>query len=128
MWIFWWNILSILSFDYLKLVQKFFQEHYQNTTLPHPSQGTKNPLVTKSEIQKGRVILPIALVLHHSRTSALGRITGGSHITYYTLMFFIAYTFKGQVHVFAGQANCKSLGLQDECNIEIFLSPTPSSS
>ena len=25
-----------------------------------------------------------------------------SHITYYSLMFFIAYTFKGQVHVFAG--------------------------
>ena len=25
------------------------------------------------------------------------------HITYYSLMFFIAYAFKGQVHVFAGQ-------------------------
>ena len=34
-------------------------------------------------------------------------------------MFFIAYTLKGQVHVFA----CKSLVLQDRCNIEIFLSP-----
>ena len=35
-------------------------------------------------------------------------------------MFFIAYTFKGQVHVFE---RCKSLILQDMCNIEIFLSP-----
>ena len=26
-----------------------------------------------------------------------------SHITYYSLMFFIAYAFKGQVHVFARQ-------------------------
>ena len=33
----------------------------------------------------------------------MGRITRGSHLTYYSLMFFIAYTFKGQVHVFAGQ-------------------------
>ena len=35
-------------------------------------------------------------------TCPVGRITRGSHITYYSLMFFIAYTFKGQVHVFAG--------------------------
>ena len=34
------------------------------------------------------------------RTSALGRITQGSYITYHSLMFFIAY--KGQVCVFAG--------------------------
>ena len=33
-----------------------------------------------------------------SRTSALERITQGSHATYYSLMFFIE---KGQVHVFA---------------------------
>ena len=50
-------------------------------------------------------------------------------------MFFIAYTFEGQVHVFAGRVkiashsscrtseNCKSLVLQDKYNIEIFLSP-----
>ena len=31
---------------------------------------------------------------HPLRTSALGRITQRSHITYYSLMFFIAYTFK----------------------------------
>ena len=58
--------------------------------------------------------------------SALERITRGSHITYYSLMFFIAYTFIGQVHdiVFAGQVKiCKSLVLQDKCNIEIFFSP-----
>ena len=35
-----------------------------------------------------------------------------SHITYNSLMFSIAYAFKGQVHVFAGQEK-----------IEIFLSP-----
>ena len=35
-------------------------------------------------------------------------------------MFFIAYAFKGQVHVYAGWVKiCK----QDKCNIEIFLSP-----
>ena len=40
-------------------------------------------------------------------------------------MFFIAYAFNGQVHVFVGRVNqyCKSLVLQDKCNIEIFLSP-----
>ena len=38
-------------------------------------------------------------------------------------MFFIAYALKGQVQVFAGRVkNCKSLVLQDKCNIEIFLS------
>ena len=35
--------------------------------------------------------------------SALERITHGSPITYHSHMFFIAYTFKGQVHVFAGR-------------------------
>ena len=40
-------------------------------------------------------------------------------------MFFNAYIFKRQVHVFAGPVteNWKSLVLQDKCNIEIFLSP-----
>ena len=52
-----------------------------------------------SEIQKGRVILPKHL---SCRTSALRRITR-SLITYYSLMFFIAYAFKGQVHGFAGR-------------------------
>ena len=57
--------------------------------------------------------------------SALGRITRGSHIKYYSLEFFIAYTFKGQVHVLIYRTceNCKPLVLQDKCNIEIFLSP-----
>ena len=41
-------------------------------------------------------------------------------------MFFIAYTFKGQVHVFCRMSeNCKSIVLQDKCNIEIVLSPGP---
>ena len=34
--------------------------------------------------------------------SALGRITRGSHNTYYSRMFIIAHAFKGHVHVFAG--------------------------
>ena len=34
---------------------------------------------------------------------------------YYFCKFFIAYVFKGQVHVFAGQ--------QEKYNIEIFLCP-----
>ena len=44
----------------------------------------------------------------------LGSITRRSHITYYYLMFFIAYTFKGQRHVFAGwgkivsQSSCRT--------------------
>ena len=40
-------------------------------------------------------------------------------------MFFIVYALNGQVHVFVGRVNqyCKSLVLQDKCNIEIFLSP-----
>ena len=38
-------------------------------------------------------------------------------------MFFIAYTFKGQVHVFAGRVKIKSRILQDKYNIEICLSP-----
>ena len=40
-------------------------------------------------------------------------------------MFFIAYAFKGQVHVLIYRTgeNCKSLVLQDKFIIEIFLSP-----
>ena len=44
----------------------------------------------------------------HPVVSALGRITRGIHITYYSLMFFIAYAFKGQVHVFAGRVKIVS--------------------
>ena len=36
------------------------------------------------------------------RMSAFERITWGSHITYYSRMFFVAYAFKGHVHMFAG--------------------------
>ena len=31
-----------------------------------------------------------------------------SHITYYSIIFFIVYAFKGQVHVFAGQVKIVS--------------------
>ena len=46
--------------------------------------NSTRPLVITGEILKGRVILP----------KALESITQGSHITYYSLMFFIAYAFK----------------------------------
>ena len=39
--------------------------------------------------------------------------------SYYSLIFFIAYTFIGHVHVFAGLVKIVS----HKCNIEIFLSP-----
>ena len=42
------------------------------------------------------------------RTSALGRITWGSLITYSSLMFFIAYAFNGHVHTFAGRVKVVS--------------------
>ena len=57
------------------------------------------------------MILPKALVLWDER---FGKNNSKSyyillpHITYYSLMFFIAYAFKGQVHVFAGQVNIVS--------------------
>ena len=38
----------------------------------------------------------------------MGRLTRGSHITYYSLMLFIAYAFEGQVHVFAGRVKIVS--------------------
>ena len=60
--------------------------------IPVRDKSTRRPIVITIEILKGRVILP----------ECFGRFTRGSHITYYSLMFFIAYDFKGQVHVFAG--------------------------
>ena len=42
------------------------------------------------------------------RTSAFERLTQGSCITYYSLTFFIAYAFKGHVHVFAGRVKVVS--------------------
>ena len=44
----------------------------------------------------------------------------------YVLLFFIAYALKGlraSACVCRTSENCKSLVLQDKCNIEIFLSP-----
>ena len=41
-----------------------------------------------------------------------------SHITYYYIMFFITYTFKRQVNVFAGGVTCPAI-------LKIFLSPGP---
>ena len=83
--------------------------------------GDKNstcPLVITSEIKKGRVILPKK---DECRMSALERITPGSHITYYSLMFFIAYTLKGQVHVFAGQVKIES---HSSCRMSAILNST----
>ena len=42
------------------------------------------------------------------RTSAFERNTQGIRITYYSLMFFIAYAFNGHVHVFAGRVKVVS--------------------
>ena len=39
--------------------------------------------------------------------SALGRLTQGSHITYYSLVCFIAYTFKGQVKI-VSHSSCRT--------------------
>ena len=58
--------------------------------------------------------------------SAFERITRGSHIAYSSLMFFIAYAFKGQVHVFAGRvkivshSSCrKSATLKYNCLLKV---------
>ena len=57
------------------------------------------------------------------RTSALGRITQGNHITYYSLTFFIAYTFKGHMHVFAGRvkilshSSCRTSAVLQYCHL-----------
>ena len=42
------------------------------------------------------------------KTSASRRTTRGSRIIYYPLVFLIAYTLKGQVHVFAGRVKILS--------------------
>ena len=41
-------------------------------------------------------------------TRPLVSMSQGSHITYYSLKLFIAYAFKGQVHVFAGRVKIVS--------------------
>ena len=73
-----------------------------------PMAGDKNstrPLVITSEILKGRVILPIALVL---KDECFGK--NYSRKLYYILLpyVFIVYAFKGQVHVFAGRVKIVS--------------------
>ena len=62
----------------------------------------------------------------HCRTSAMGRSTQGSHITYYSLLLFIAYNLRPSACVCRPSENCKSLVLQGTCNIEIFVSPEAS--
>ena len=57
--------------------------------------------------------------MHSScRTSALGRITQGSHIAYYSLMFIIAYPLNGQLYVFAGRVKIVS---HSSCRISAIL-------
>ena len=57
-------------------------------------------------------------------TSALERITRGSHITYYSTLFFVTYAFKGQVHVFAGQVKIVShSSCRTSAILKYFLSP-----
>ena len=57
------------------------------------------PLVIQVKSRKDEQFFPKHLSY---RKSALGQITQGSHIAYYSLMIFIAYDFKGHVYVFAG--------------------------
>ena len=79
------------------------------------------PLVITSEIYKGRVILPKALVL---KDECFGK--NYSRKSCYILLTCVLYCtgFYGTIAcVCRTSENCKSLVLQDKCNIEIFLSP-----
>ena len=78
--------------------------HVNSLYIPGDKNSTRLLVIT-SEIWKGRVILLKALVL---QDECIGKNAQGSHTTYYSLMSFIAYTFKGQVHVFAGQVKIVS--------------------
>ena len=91
----------------LKVLQNAFLEHSvilmtcnKQQSVLKTNRGDKNstrPLLITSEILKGRVILPKALVL---QDECFGK--NYSRKSYYTLMFFIVYAFRGQVHGFAG--------------------------
>ena len=65
-------------------------------------------IVSHSSCRTSAILKYFGPLVVSCRTSALGRITRVSHISYYSLMFFIAYAFKGQVHVFAGQVKIES--------------------
>ena len=78
--------------------------------------GDKNsccPLIITSEIQKGGVILPKALLL---QGECFGK--NPSHIAYYSLMLFVAYAFKSQVHVFEGRLKILS---HSSCRTRVIL-------
>ena len=59
-------------------------------------------------LSKALVLLDECFGMNYSRKS---------YYIYYSLMFFIAYSFCRT------SENCKLLVLQEKCNIEIFLSP-----
>ena len=82
------------------------EELLRRLVLPLYGRGGKistHPLVITSEIYKGRVILLKALVLQDE-------CFGKNYLmkSYYSLVFFTAYAFIGQLHVFAGQVNIVS--------------------
>ena len=90
----WYHILIILRNGHLLCRgQKFHSStRYYEWNLERTSNSSKNTRPV------GRVYM----------TSALGKITWGSCIIYCSLMFFIAYAFKGHVHAFAGRVKVVS--------------------
>ena len=67
--------------------------------------NSTRPLVITSEIQKGRVILPKALVL---QDECFGKNYSGVILHITPLCYLLHTLFKGQVHVFAGQVKIVS--------------------
>ena len=67
--------------------------------------GDKSSTIITIEICKGRVILPIALVLYDE---CLWEELLEEVILHITPLCFIGYTFKGQVHVFTGRVKIVS--------------------
>ena len=94
-----------ITSDIGKLTESLLMLNFRdgNFQLMTGDTNSTSPLVIASEILKGREILPKGLVLQDE-------CFGKNYLrkTYYSLMFFIAYAFKGQVHVFAGRVKIVS--------------------
>ena len=74
--------------------------------------NSTRPLVITSEIKKGQVIPPKALVL---KDECFGK--NYSRKSFYILLPYVFYCIRFE----RTSENCKALILQDKCNIEIFL-------
>ena len=75
------------------------EPYYKETLLPRSNRKMTMVIIVIFREQKFHSFAR-NYQLNLERTSR--GITGGSNITYHCCMFFIAYAFKGQVHVFAG--------------------------